>query len=203
MSAATSGSSFNIPNAITVARGVLAIAVFALMSFPSAAAMWTASALFALTAGTDWLDGFLARRWNQITVFGRIADPLVDKILVCGTYIYLAAEHRALGHVFGIVPWVATLVLARELLVTAMRSAVEGKGGDFSSQWSGKVKLVVQAIAATMGCASIALSRAGAPPILFQFVYYAMVAATVVVTVYSGIAYAMAAMHSGKKDGVA
>src|SRR5690348_8775638 len=79
-------SVFSLPNQLTLARFVLALVLFGLI----AAAWWGwCLAVFALAAFTDWLDGHLARTQNLASTLGRNLDPLVDKVLMCGTYIFL------------------------------------------------------------------------------------------------------------------
>ena len=80
---------------------------------------------------------------GQVTKLGRIFDPFVDKIIICGTFIFLAAEWPASG----IAPWMAVVVMGREMLVTAIRSVIEQQGGDFSAQMAGKLKMVFQCVA--------------------------------------------------------
>ncbi|MCA9057458.1 MAG: CDP-alcohol phosphatidyltransferase family protein, partial [Planctomycetaceae bacterium] len=83
--------SLNLPNLITTSRLLLAFVLFTLISLKG---WWiTSAALFVLAASTDALDGYLARRFRQITVLGRILDPFVDKVIVCGTFVFLL-EHR-------------------------------------------------------------------------------------------------------------
>src|SRR5947209_7191121 len=78
---------FNVPNQLTSIRLVLAIVLFCLIPYEHyLTAMW----VFIVAAGTDWIDGFYARRYNQVTTLGRILDPFVDKIIICGTFISLA-----------------------------------------------------------------------------------------------------------------
>src|SRR5262245_12867839 len=119
----------NFPNQVTTARLVLAIVLFVLLHFEQYMAGFV---LFLITAGTDWLDGFWARRSGQITILGRMLDPFVDKVVICGTYIFLAAAPNS-----GLKAWMAVLVLGRELLVTALRSFLEQQGADFSAALSG------------------------------------------------------------------
>jgi CDP-diacylglycerol--glycerol-3-phosphate 3-phosphatidyltransferase len=119
-----------------MARLWLSLAVFVALHLQ---AYWWALGLFVLTVGTDWLDGFLARRWNQITQFGRIVDPLADKVVICGVFVFLAASPDSC-----VAPWMAVVVLIRELAVTVIRSFLERHGADFSAQLSGKLKMVLQ-----------------------------------------------------------
>lgn len=133
---AASGNVWNVPNTLTLLRLIASCVLFGLLEFDRYSA---ALVVFLLAAGTDWIDGWWARRFNQITVFGRIFDPFVDKVLICGSVVYLAAIAGA-----GVPTWFAVLVVARELLVTALRSHVEASGGDFSAGPAGKWKMVAQ-----------------------------------------------------------
>ena len=92
--------------------------------------------MFVVAAGTDWLDGYWARKYGQVTNLGRILDPFVDKIIICGTFIFLAAVPDS-----GVQAWMAVVIVGRELLVTALRSYLEGEGADFSASMSGKLKM--------------------------------------------------------------
>src|ERR1700749_4859613 len=129
----------NFPNQGTTIRLLLSIALFVLLHYQFYfAGFW----LFLIAAGTDWLDGFWARRDGQITILGRMLDPFVDKVIICGTYIFLAAAPNS-----GLVAWMAVLVLGRELLVSALRAFFEQQGADFSAAISGKLKFILQCFA--------------------------------------------------------
>src|SRR6476659_49114 len=79
---------FNVPNQLTALRLALSLVLFVLVAFE----YYLASAVvFAVAAGTDWLDGYWARKYGQVTNLGRILDPFVDKIVICGAFIFLAA----------------------------------------------------------------------------------------------------------------
>ena len=137
----------NVPNQLTVARIVLSIVMFVLLPLG-----WykTSFALFVITAGTDWLDGYWARRYGQITQLGRVLDPFADKLFICGTFIFLAAVPPLADGVApsGIPAWMAVVIAGRELLVTTLRTFVEQQGGDFSAKWVGKWKMALQCLAA-------------------------------------------------------
>ncbi|MEM9185398.1 MAG: CDP-diacylglycerol--glycerol-3-phosphate 3-phosphatidyltransferase [Planctomycetota bacterium] len=181
------GSVWNVPNRLSAARLLLAVACFVALSLEAYAAGLT---LFVLAAITDWLDGYWARRFNQITQLGRILDPFADKLLVCGTFIYLAAIPAS-----GVAPWMAVVVMARELLVTALRSFVEQAGGDFSAKWAGKGKMVFQC-AAILG-ALVVLMR-GEPDGALARANQVVLWAAVALTVYSGWGYASAAARMAR-----
>ena len=134
---------FNIPNQLTAARLALSIAVFVLIPLQL---YFPALVVFALAAGTDWIDGWWARTYKQVTKLGRVFDPFVDKILICGTFIFLAAENDR-DKDSGIYAWMAVVVMGREMLVTVLRTMVEQSGGDFSAKMAGKLKMVFQCLA--------------------------------------------------------
>jgi CDP-diacylglycerol--glycerol-3-phosphate 3-phosphatidyltransferase len=127
---------FNLPNQLTAARLVLALVLFGLIEFH----LWVASILvFALAAITDWLDGYLARKQGLVSTLGRNLDPLVDKVLICGAYIFLLPVPES-----GLEAWMVTVVMARELIITSLRSFLENLGASFGADWLGKVKMVLQ-----------------------------------------------------------
>ena len=144
----------SLPNALTMSRVVMTVAFVAVLSvyrFPdvNAWALPTALVLFVVAALTDAADGYLARKWNAISVFGRIVDPLADKVLVLGAFIMLAGPGfmaANFGMISGVATWMVVVILSRELLVTTMRGALEGRGIDFSAVWSGKLKMIAQSI---------------------------------------------------------
>jgi CDP-diacylglycerol--glycerol-3-phosphate 3-phosphatidyltransferase len=152
-SAASLGVIWNVPNVLTMARLVLSVICFVFLAID-----WYLAGLilFAIAAGTDWIDGFWARRYGQITQLGRILDPFADKIIICGTFMFLAAVPPVRGQTgldasaSEIWAWMAVIVIAREILVTALRSFFEEHGTDFSAKWSGKWKMVLQCAAAAM-----------------------------------------------------
>ena len=105
--------SLNVPNQLTIARLVLSMVCFVFLSFN-----WylTGLVLFVIAAGTDWVDGYWARKYGQITKLGRVMDPFADKIIICGTFIFLAAVPHVRNSSLpasGIAPWMAVLVVPR------------------------------------------------------------------------------------------
>jgi CDP-diacylglycerol---glycerol-3-phosphate 3-phosphatidyltransferase len=127
---------WNIPNALSASRVPLAVILFACIVYDA----WLAGLIFFLIAVfTDFLDGWWARRFGPLTLIGRNLDPLTDKVLVCGAFIYLIPVPSA-----GILPWMATVVVGRELLVTGLRGIVEATGKKFGADWFGKLKMVLQ-----------------------------------------------------------
>jgi CDP-diacylglycerol--glycerol-3-phosphate 3-phosphatidyltransferase len=168
-----------IPNALTLARLVLATGFFLVLTpwgdapahvaFVGATGQFQkstliiAALLFSIAAATDALDGYLARRWNAVTKFGRVMDPFADKVLVLGAFLYLAGPaflaHAANGQMIqttAVAPWMVVAVMARELLVTSIRAVLESDGVSFASTWSGKAKMILQSIVVPLVLAVLA-----------------------------------------------
>lgn len=149
-----------LPNAITLARVVVGLVSFVFLDLAGGAVvdttrMWVAFWLFMLAACTDFLDGWLARRWKQVTPLGRVLDPFADKVLTCGAMILLLEFPAARA----ILPdWVVVIVVAREFLVTAVRGAMETAGHAFPADKLGKWKMVLQCAS----CAGLMTIVAGA-----------------------------------------
>jgi len=146
-----------LPNAITSVRLVLsvlclvALARAGVLEGPDRAAIGSwAITIFIVAALTDILDGYLARRWNAVTPFGRVMDPFVDKVLVLGTFVFLASPGLAgeEGAGSGVAAWMVVVILARELLVTSLRGVLEGMGRPFPADRFGKAKMLLQCVAA-------------------------------------------------------
>lgn len=176
---------FNLPNQLTASRLVLSIVLFVFIALEY---YMTSLVLFVLAASTDWLDGYFARKYGMVTVLGRILDPFVDKVIVCGTFIYLGAIPGS-----QVYSWMAVLIVARELLVTALRSFLEKEGKDFSANFSGKLKMVLQCVAAGFSLFYLSMLNSGHLSDTLQWITMATVWAAVISTVQSGIAYIMAA----------
>lgn len=170
---------WNVPNQLTVARLLLSIVLFGLIAFEF---YLTSTIVFIVAASTDWLDGYWARKYGQVTNLGRILDPFVDKIIICGTFIFLAAVPGS-----GVRAWMAVVVVGRELLVTALRSYLEGEGADFSAQMSGKLKMVLQCVAA--GLCLFALDWGSPRPVELAWAVDISVWLAILLTLYSGLAY--------------
>jgi CDP-diacylglycerol--glycerol-3-phosphate 3-phosphatidyltransferase len=158
----------HVPNALTALRLLLAGLFFGMLSYYQSNSLvgshgdvvWLNIAfiiyLFALV--TDFLDGFLARRWKVEGAFGRVVDPFVDKVLVLGSFIFFAGKNftipladasaipQNIKTITGVVPWMVVVILARELLVTSLRGSMEAEGEAFGAQFSGKLKMVFQSV---------------------------------------------------------
>jgi len=173
---------WNVPNALSTARLVLAVVVFGLID---GQAYLAALICFLIAVSTDWLDGYWARRFNQVTKLGRILDPFVDKIIICGALVSLVGQPGS-----GVGAGVATLVVARELLVTSLRAMIEGAGGDFSAKQLGKWKMVAQCAAVVVPLICLQLVE---PPSWLLVTRYLVLAVAVLLTIASGLDYVLVA----------
>ena len=185
---------FNVPNQISAARLVLAFVFFAILPLGY---YWAALVVFVVAASTDWVDGWYARKYNMVTKLGRVLDPFCDKILICGAYILLAVEmDSGFDWYAKIAGWMAVVVVGRELLVTVLRSMIEGAGGDFSAKMAGKLKMVFQCVAVgacIVGLAMRANSAAELVPAWLHWTIIISVWVSVVSTIHSGLLYVKAA----------
>lgn len=140
----------NLPNRVTLGRLALAVVFFVLVSYDKPAVLDAALVVFVAACVTDILDGYLARKYNMVTVLGRIADPFVDKVIVCGAFVLLAGRAPASASVSSIVPiapWMVVVLISREFLVTSIRGYAESQGIAFGAEVAGKVKAIIQMIA--------------------------------------------------------
>src|SRR3954466_9849253 len=127
----------NIPNVLTLLRilAVPVIVVALLDETPNGDAL--AAGVFALAAISDGLDGYIARRRQDVTTFGKLMDPLADKLLIVAALISLVSLDR-------LAAWVAMVIIARELAVTGLRAVAAEQGVVIAASWLGKVKTALQ-----------------------------------------------------------
>jgi len=155
----------NLPNALTLLRilAVPVVVVALLGETPNGDAL--AAAVFALAAATDGLDGYFARSRGSITTFGKLMDPIADKLLIAAALVSLVSLDR-------LAAWVAMVIIAREFAVTVMRVIAAERGVVIAASWLGKAKTVLQ-IAAVF-----ALIAANPAPAWVDALVYLAVAAT-------------------------
>lgn len=193
------------PNRITALRFVGALVLFCVFSlagdsdigdslvlFGKSFAMRTVIQvsfwLFVVVASTDFLDGYLARKGGHVSVFGRIADPFVDKVLILGTLIFMAVMPWSAVR---IPAWLVVVILAREFLVTGIRSYVESIGKEFAADWFGKIKMIVQcmAVGGVMWIPAYDWPEGWAK--FWSVVVSILIYATVITTIGSGLSYVL------------
>jgi CDP-diacylglycerol--glycerol-3-phosphate 3-phosphatidyltransferase len=162
----------NLPNALTLLRilAVPVVVVALLEETPNGDTL--AAAVFALAAATDGLDGYFARSRDAVTTFGKLMDPLADKLLIIGALLSLVSTGR-------LAAWVAMVIIAREIAVTILRTIAAERGLVIAASWLGKLKTVLQI------AAIIALIATNPAPLGVDVLVYVALA----VTVLSGVDY--------------
>src|SRR5690348_15458589 len=182
-----------LANKVTSSRFLLCILYYVLLSLAvrkGGRDVELLSIIFVLNqviAWTDLLDGYLARKYKEVTHFGRIADPLVDKILVVGSFIFFLALDP-LPKIF--TAWFAVVVLGREFLVSGIRGAMEAAGIPFPASVWGKIKTAIQNVTVGTGLGYVAWF----PTTRWtELLTIALMWATLVATVMSGVTYVLSA----------
>jgi CDP-diacylglycerol---glycerol-3-phosphate 3-phosphatidyltransferase len=157
----------NLPNALTLIRILLVPVLVVALTVETPGGSTIAAAVFALAAFTDGLDGYIARSRKAITTFGKVMDPVADKLLIVAALLSLVSLDR-------LAPWVAMVIIAREFAVSGLRIAAGQQGVVIPASGLGKIKTIVQ-VGAVL--ALIAAHDPGAAWV--QGLVYAMVAITI------------------------
>ena len=130
----------NLPNQLTVARLILTFVFVALLSLDDLSWSKTAALFaFAIAAITDFLDGYIARKHNLVTNFGKLMDPLADKVLMCAGFVLLTRLEL-------IPAWIVVVILTREFMVTGLRLLASAEGVVLAAENLGKYKTIFQII---------------------------------------------------------
>lgn len=196
---------WTLPNQITVARMILSVVFFVLLACyepqNGTLLLKVSFVMFVLAALTDILDGYLARKLNQVSAFGRIVDPIMDKVMVCGGFIFLMSSvfretissyEQTLPHwltgqtASSIQAWMLVVIIGREFLISGLRGYSESIGKQFPATWSGKLKMFLQCFA----LGAILFVMAWTPDVVWTiWVKIISVWLAVLVTLYSGVIY--------------
>lgn len=184
-----------LPNAITVARIPLAVVFFILLllggtfGLPDLGLRWAAGILFIVAISTDWVDGYLARRYDIVSDFGKLWDPIADKLLTGAGFIGLA--------ILGEVPWwIVIVILIREWGITVHRLVV-AKEHVVAAAWMGKIKTVVQAVALSWALLPLHVVI-GLDP--WTLVTNVLMVIALLLTVVSGIDYVIAQVRGARRS---
>src|SRR3954470_11379222 len=161
----------NVPNLLTVLR-ILLVPVLVVALINETSSDWLAAGVFAAASLTDAIDGYIARSRRQITTFGKLMDPVADKLLIIAALVVLLSLDR-------IPAWIVRVIIAREVAVTVTRMAATGQGVVISANWWGKAKTIVQVAAIFF-----AIGFNPTPTAVDVLLY-----AAVVITIISGIDY--------------
>lgn len=183
---ASANRSMNLANRLTLSRGVLSIFFVTVLSLPSVPYPATlALAIFLVAGVTDYLDGYIARRFNMMSDFGKLMDPLLDKILVAAAFICLVS--------LKVLPaWAVVIIIAREFAITGLRLLAASKGQVLSAEKLGKHKTAWQMVTIIYFLGLDTLREWGGPR--FDAVWtdrlgMFFVFVTLGFTVYSGVGY--------------
>ena len=169
---------FNLANNLTLFRIIIVpVLIVILLYSDNEASSLFAAALFAIAAFTDWLDGYIARKKNIITSFGKFLDPLADKILVSTTLIMLLSLDR-------VPAWIVAVIIAREVAVTGLRIAIAREGIIIEASKLAKYKTAFQLLATES-----LLIHYTYFDISFQLVGMALLWCALVITIWSGLVY--------------
>jgi len=196
----------HVPNLLTGARLVLAAIFFVLLGLyqhEGRGDPWllnVAFLIYLVALITDFLDGYLARRWHAEGAFGRVVDPFCDKVLVLGSFIFFAGKNFIIQEqepvtvvktISGIAPWMVVIILSRELLVTSLRGVAESGGANFGAAMSGKVKMVLQSVTILIILIYVNYFERSRGPVEFwaRMVRDGFVVMTIIFTVLSAVTY--------------
>jgi CDP-diacylglycerol---glycerol-3-phosphate 3-phosphatidyltransferase len=130
----------NVPNLLTLIRILLVPVLVVVLLQATPHGSWVAAAVFALAAITDTLDGYLARSRRSVTTFGKVMDPIADKLLIAAALISLVSVGR-------VAPWAAMVIIAREFAVSGLRVAAGAQGVVIPASALGKLKTISQVAA--------------------------------------------------------
>ncbi len=170
---------WNIANLLSLSRLVLAPVICALIVYDQPLA---AMVVLLIAAITDWLDGQAARRLGLLSPLGRQLDPLTDKVLVLSCYIYLLTVPLDTG----LWPWMVAVIVAREVIVQAIRGHMEGRGESFAAKMAGKLKTTFQ-FASLIAILLVLDGRVDGPAV--RWARDALTWIAVGLTIYSGLCY--------------
>jgi CDP-diacylglycerol--glycerol-3-phosphate 3-phosphatidyltransferase len=181
----------NLPIALTLFRIVLVPLIMVFLISSSRVSVLIAAVIFVAASLTDWLDGRMARRWNQVTRLGTLLDPVADKLLV-------AAALVSLVHVEMLAAWTAVVIIGRELAVTGLRGVALSMGAVVPASSLGKAKTVSQYVAITV----LILEKGVSPDLaVFHLFSRAVLWVALALTVISGVDYFYRFfLHTNPKD---
>lgn len=158
----------NLPNKLTLIRILL---VPVCMALTLTGYLYIALGVFIVASVTDFFDGYIARKYNLVTSFGKIMDPLADKILVFGALLCFLE--------MGFIPsWTVAVILAREFFVTGMRVVAVDKGKVIAASWWGKIKTNVQLFSVILGYLAFAMTENSTALLIGQIGIYVATAFT-------------------------
>jgi CDP-diacylglycerol--glycerol-3-phosphate 3-phosphatidyltransferase len=173
----------NVPNILTISRIPLTVLLCVFIHMR----LWPAALVtFAVASITDWIDGWWARKFNQTSTFGRVFDPLTDKILLGSAFIFLVPVTES-----AMEAWMAAVVIGRELLITGIRGYVESMGKKFGADWFGKLKTILQCLWLLAVLLFLTLDQPESGDLVqaVKMLHFGLLYAMLAATVLSGLQY--------------
>lgn len=167
----------NLANKLTLLRILLVPIFLIFIAVKIPYGIYIATFIFIIASLTDKLDGYIARSRNQVTRFGKIMDPLADKLLVTSALVSLVEFHM-------IPAWISMIIIAREFAVTGLRSVAAAEGKVIAASSLGKAKTVSQVIAIISALININQKHP-----VFTYLFYLTMASAIVITIISGVDY--------------
>lgn len=181
----------NLPNKLTILRIVLAFIFIIFLFLPGLASKVAALIIFLLASATDALDGYLAKKYNQITDFGRLMDPIADKILILSAFLAFVQMQ--------LVPaWMVVIIVFREAAITGMRTLALTKNKVIAADMGGKHKTACQVFAIVAILLLIVFKEAGPKllsfwsprtEVMYRHAIFVLMFITMALTLASGVSY--------------
>ncbi len=181
----------NIPNQLTVVRIVLTLFFIYFISRSGLTAMLTATIIFTVASLTDWGDGYIAKKYNMISDFGKLMDPIADKFLILAAFVAFIRMHL-------VEDWMVVLILGREIMITGLRLFALSKGKVLSAERAGKHKTVSQIVAIFTILTFLVIREylkittqhwSANIELWWEFFIYILMLITVALTLISGLSY--------------
>jgi len=179
----------NLPNILTLSRFVFAVILILLLEQSSQIGNTLAAIIFAIASITDFYDGYLAKKWGMVSNFGKIMDPIADKVLLLSTFGVLA-------HIDMIAWWMFIVIAIREIVVTVSRLWAMSRGQVIAAERAGKIKTVSQIVAVSSILLYLVAQQSEYCSFWFYNaqriwlgVNYALMLVAVILTIYSGVDY--------------
>ena len=181
----------NLPNKITILRIILVPFFVVFMSLPNdwIWTKWVALGIYLVSSFTDYLDGFISRKYNMVTKFGKIMDPLADKLLVSAGFVLLTG--------LNIVPaWITMIIIFRDFCVTALRNFGADNNSDVAARFSGKIKTVFQLLGVSLAILGIIMFNSNNEFGAFLFFSINMTTIQLLINVFMTVSICVAALFT-------
>jgi CDP-diacylglycerol--glycerol-3-phosphate 3-phosphatidyltransferase len=181
-----------LPNFLTLFRVLVVPVLVVCFMQGTTSSRYFAVGLFIFAAVTDFLDGYLARRWKVTSTFGALIDPLADKLLVMAALVMLVDLQEPLTARSVLPGWIAVMILAREIWITGLRGWAATMGEVLSASWSGKVKTALQLTAIPLvALYDIEFSFGGGLVISLQIIGLELLLISIAVSYWGAIEYTL------------